>query len=327
MKWLFLVHQVQTPRSRERVKVWRAVKQVGAVLYRNSVYVLPYSPERQEDFQWLCQQIRDAKGEASIFVSEAGDAREDSALCALFVQRADEDYAALLARVERLQTRLDGATTNQQLGERARAALTRAAQQAAEALAAVQWTDFFQARSGPPVRHAMAMLTQRLSAVQPQPHSPAPVRVCRPREFRGRTWATRPQIHIDRLCSAWLIRRFIDPKAHFAFAPEGKLPAGAIPFDTFGAEFSHHGEDCTFETLLKAFQLKDRALCEMAEIVHDIDMKDGRFGRGEAGGLDLIVRALGGANSDDHDTLKTGGPLLDALYQYLATAKPKGRKG
>jgi hypothetical protein len=326
VKWLFLVHQLQSPRSRERVMVWRAVQKTGAVLYRNSVYALPHSRERLEDFQWLCQQIRDAKGEASVFVSEASDRKEDAALRRLFIQRAEENYAAVLADAEKLKTRVERARSDRRLSERLLSALATEAQQLTEALAAARRTDFFDAPKGRETRRAVDMVTQRLSAAQPQKMSQAPPRSYRTQEFQGRTWATRERIHIDRLCSAWLIRRFIDRKARFEFAPEGKLPANAIPFDVFGVEFSHHGEDCTFETLVKAFQLKDPALRALAEIVHDVDMKDGKFGRAEAAGLDMAVRALGGASRNDHETLKAGALFLDALYQHLTTAKPKGTK-
>src|SRR6185295_17180188 len=116
---------------------------------------------------------------------------------------------------------------------------------------------------------------------------PAPIQLRSTKDYQKKTWTTREGIHIDRLCSAWLIRRFIDRSAKFVFAPEKKLPANAIPFDVFGAEFSHHGEDCTFETLMKAFRIQDRALQNIAEIIHDIDLKDHKFGRVEASGLDL----------------------------------------
>src|SRR5881628_3804503 len=118
MKWLFLVHQVQTPNSRERVKIWRMTRKVGAILYRNSVYVLPYSKERLEDFQWLCQQIRDSKGEASVFVTEARDVAEDRTLRALFVRDSDEEYAALLSKAERLLERIGRAKAERRLSER-----------------------------------------------------------------------------------------------------------------------------------------------------------------------------------------------------------------
>jgi hypothetical protein len=138
-------------------------------------------------------------------------------------------------------------------------------------------------------------------------------------EFRGRTWATRPHIHIDRLCSAWLIRRFVDPKARFVFAEAEELPKHAILFDVVGAEFTHRGERCTFETLLESFRLKQRALFSMAELVHEIDLKDQKYHRPESAGLDMIVRAISDSCHNDHKTLDLGSQILDALYQKLST--------
>ena len=131
-----------------------------------------------------------------------------------------------------------------------------------------------------------------------------------------------PQIHLRPVRVSWERINISED----VFATESKLPKNAVPFDVFGVEFSHHGEDCTFETLVKVFQLKDPALRALAEIVHDIDMKDGKYGWPEAAGLDMTVRALGETSRDDHETLEAGTPLLDALYRHLATAKPKGTK-
>ena len=325
MKWLFLVHQVQTPNSRERVKVWRMTRKVGAILYRNSVYVLPYNKERLEDFQWLCQQIRDSTGEASVFVSEARDESEDRALRAIFVRDSDEEYAALLSKTERLLERIERAKTEARLSERLLKALTKETRQLADAFAEAERTDFFGAPLAKKARGALQQVTKSLVAIEPQAQSVAPPSRRDRREFQGKTWATREHIHIDRLCSAWLIRRFIDRKARFVFAPELKLPHGAVVFDVFGTEFSHHGEDCTFETLVKAFQLKDDSLNALAEIVHDIDVKDRKFARAEMAGLDLVVRALGTALRDDHKVLEAGSVILDALYKHFATGKQRGR--
>jgi hypothetical protein len=325
MKWLFLVHQVRTPNSRERVKVWRLVQKVGAVLYRNSVYVLPYNKERLEDFQWLCQQINDSKGEASVFVSETHDPQADRALRALFVRTVDEEYGVVLAKMQSLLERIARARAEHRASEGLVATLTKEAKQLSESFAEIQRVDFFDAPLLRKVRSTLDQITKQLSGIETHQAAPPPEHHQR-KEFQGKTWATRERIHIDRLCSAWLIRRFIDPKARFVFAPESRLPKNAIAFDVFGAEFSHHGENCTFETLVKSFQLKDPALSALAEIVHDVDMKDGKFGRAEAAGLDLAVRALGGASRDDHETLEAGAPLLDALYRHLATGKPKGAK-
>lgn len=318
MKWLFLLHQVRSKRSRDRVKVWRFTQKAGAVLYRNSVYVLPDSPERREDFQWLCQQIRDSQGDASVFASEANDAAEDKVLRSLFVRAAEDKYAALLSEAERLEGRVSGAQKERRLTERLLKSLAREAHKLNGALDEAARTDFFGAASARVAQTTMAELTRRLASFQPHGSQGPDLKRYRPGAFQGRTWATRAQIHIDRLCSAWLIRRFIDPRSKFVFAPESRLPKDAVLFDVFGAEFGHHGEDCTFETLLKAFGLKDASLKALAQIVHDIDLKDQKFGRAEAAGLDLVVRALGHALKDDHAVLDAGSSLLDALYKQLS---------
>ncbi len=323
MKWLFLVHQIQTPRSRERVKIWRLTKKVGAVLYRNSVYVLPFSKERLEDFQWLCQQIKDAQGEASVFVSESSAEMENRVLRDLFIRAREEDYAKLLAAIEHLQQRLQNLQEQQNLSKAALKRLTKEAKPLGDLLADIQRVDFFGATSQKKANNALDRFKSQLAAFEPPSESVAPLKHYARKNFQGKIWTTRAHIHIDRLCSAWLIRRFIDSKAKFVFAPETELPKNAIPFDVLGAEFSHHGEDCTFETLLQAFQLRDRALANMAEIVHDIDMKDQKFNRLEAAGLDTVVRALADALKDDHKILETGSGILDALYDYFSTRKRK----
>src|SRR5262249_14811881 len=133
--------------------------------------------------------------------------------------------------------------------------------------------------------------------------------------YQGKVWATRKRIHIDRIASAWLIRNFIDRKAKFVFAPEDALPKNAIVFDVFGAEFSHHGEDCTFETLLKAFGLRDPGLRALAEIIHDVDLKDNKYNRPEASGLNAVIRSLADTIRDDHQLLESGSEIFQALYR------------
>ena len=323
MKWLFLVHQIQTPRSRERVKIWRLTKKVGAVLYRNSVYVLPFSKERLEDFQWLGQQIKDAQGEASVFVSESGEANENRGLRELFLRAREEEYVKLIACVDQLSARLQSLKAQQRFSEPLLKRLHKEAKPLGEALVEIQRVDFFGAPSAKKASRALEQLKSQLTACEPPPESLPPLQRYARKNFQGKIWTTREHIHIDRLSSAWLIRRFIDPKAKFIFAPEAGLPKNAIPFDVLNAEFSHRGEDCTFETLLQAFQLPDQALASIAEIVHDIDMKDQKFNRSEAAGLDTVVRALAGALKDDHKILDAGSGILDALYAYFSNKKRK----
>ena len=131
---------------------------------------------------------------------------------------------------------------------------------------------------------------------------------------RGRRWVTRPRPHIDRIASAWLIRRFIDPEAQFVFVPPAEFPQDAIPFDAPGVELSHQGEDCTFETLVKRAKLRDRRLTRLAEVVHEADLRDGKFPHEEARGIDVAVRALLAASPDDHQVLTQGLALFEGLY-------------
>ena len=122
---------------------------------------------------------------------------------------------------------------------------------------------------------------------------------------------------MDRIASAWLIKRFIDAGAEFLFAPAEDLPADAIAFDVAGAEFGHHGEDCTFETLLRRSGLRDRKLSAIAEIVHEADLRDQKYARDEARGLDLALRGLLSAIKDDHEALAYGMTLFDGLYATI----------
>lgn len=138
-------------------------------------------------------------------------------------------------------------------------------------------------------------------------------------EYQGRLWVTRPNLHIDRLASAWLIKRFIDGRPRFSFAADGQTIEWGIAFDMFGAELTHHGEDCTFETMIKRFGLDgDRALRELAEIVHDIDLKDDKFNRHEATGLNAVVSGLGELLKDDRKLIRQSGVVFDGLYALLS---------
>lgn len=318
MKWLFLVHQVQTPNSRERVRVWRLTKKVGTILYRNSVYVLPYSKERLEDFHWLCQEIRDSKGEASVFVSEAGDANEDRVLKQLFIQARTKEYGELEKREQQFVGRFRQARETPSLTVSQVKALEKGLKQLEETFQEIRRVDFFRYPSADKIQKRLKYL--RLSLAEAQPRKDAIHKIAHHSrsEFRGKTWATRVHIHIDRLCSAWLIKRFIDPKARFVFAPEEKLPKNAILFDVFGGEFTHTGDRCTFETLLESFRFKEKALLSIAELVHEIDLKDQKYNRPESSGFDMVVRAISDSLRNDQQTLDLGFQFLDALYQKFS---------
>jgi len=135
---------------------------------------------------------------------------------------------------------------------------------------------------------------------------------------RGRTWVTRPDVHVDRIASAWLIRRFIDPKARFAFAPEERVPPAAVPFDMFQGGFGHRGDNCTFETLQNDFRIRDRKVKLISEAIHDADLADDKFGRKEGYGIDEVLKGWTRQGIPDQELLDRGMQLIEGLYHSLA---------
>lgn len=139
-------------------------------------------------------------------------------------------------------------------------------------------------------------------------------------------WATRAGIHIDRAACAWLIRRHVDERAKFTFVTDpGDIPAGATAFDIPGAELSHHGGDCSFETILRRYDLTDPVLWKIAAIVHEADLDDERYDAPEAPGLDMALRGLS-MTRGDHDILRITGPVFDGIYEYCKRTILLGRE-
>ena len=145
-------------------------------------------------------------------------------------------------------------------------------------------------------------------------------------ELRGKTWVTRPGVKIDRMASAWFIRRFVDPKARFRFADEkADRRAGEIRFDMVGGEFTHEEDRCTFETLVRRVGLPDKGVRAIADIVHDLDLKDSKFDRAEAAGVRIMLDGLMARTESDEERIERALPLFDDLHEALG--KPQSRKG
>ncbi|MGE5430920.1 MAG: chromate resistance protein ChrB domain-containing protein [Syntrophomonadaceae bacterium] len=323
MKWLFLVHELQGLKSRDRVRIWRNTKKAGAILFRDSAYVLPYSKESLESFQWILSEIKGAKGQGSIFISQSTGGKEDDELKNIFIKTADAEYGRLLERRDNLLMRFEHLQKSSHLSEKILRGLKKELAQLTDQFEETFATDYFNSPMAQKVKQELAILNINLTSKIPTDSAAKPLIKYYTKDFQRKKWATRKNIHIDRLCSAWLIKRFIDINASFEFAPENLLPKDAIYFDVFGCQFGHRGEDCTFETLLKSFQIKDKVLCNISEIVHDIDLKDMKFNRSETKGIDSIVRSLSGFLHDDHKVCEIGFLLLDGFYHHIKTARNK----
>ena len=298
LRWLLLFHQLPPKPAYLRVKIWRRLQGIGAIALKNSVYALPASTEALEDLQWLRREIVEGGGEASICEARLVDGITDGEARALFLAARDADYAEILDEARQLDTGADDV----------RGRLARLRRRFAE----VRRIDFFGSEGREATEGLLSDLERRLGGgPMPMPNALG--------ELTERVWVTRRGVQVDRIASAWLIRRFIDPKARFKFvAPQGYVPqADELRFDTFDGEFTHEGDRCTFEVLTLRLGRDDLALTALAEIVHDIDLKDGKFGRPEASGLALAFSGIAAGDSTDEVRLEKGGALLDGLYRHF----------
>ena len=301
-RWLLLLLSLPTRPSSLRVRAWRRLRVLGAVPLRSSAYLLPDSADRYEQFQWLAQEIQRDGGEATLLRVDRIENMQQPEVVRLFQDARNQDYAGLAERYRKLLK-----------GRRPR--LTEEMGRLARELGRIGEIDFFEAPARLEVERARDAVEARTTSGRARPAGAAP-----PLDLaalKGRRWVTRPRPHVDRIASAWLIKRFVDPDAEFAFAPADQVPGDAIPFDMAGVELGHQGEDCTFETLLRRTGIRDRKLAILAEIVHEADIKDGKFAREEARGIDLVLRGLLSAIKDDHEALAQGLTLFDGLYATM----------
>jgi hypothetical protein len=313
MRWLALLMTLPPTPTRHRVGVWRKLQRMGAVRLRGAGWILPETPETTELFQWLVQEIQSFRGEVTLLRVDRVETMKDEELAALFHRARGAEYQAVVQGCREVLGQVD----RYRASHRGSIAQLRAKLDGLKReVDRVDAIDYLKSPAGQRARALWETTAKRLRALETR--SPA-VGARRPGALppRGSTWVTRPRPHIDRIASAWLIKRFGDPDAVFAFADAADAARKGVPFDVLGAEFGHHGEDCTFETLVKRFGLKDRRVKLIAEIVHEADLHDGKFTRDESTGVDLAIRALAEATGDDHDLLERGMAIFDGLYTVL----------
>ena len=298
--WLLLLFSLPTNRNTERVAVWRRLKKMGAVQIKTSTYLLPDEPAQYEQFQWLAKQIRDYGGDSTLVRAQEIEGLTREKVISLFNAARDKEYADLRKALQGFISR-----RRKSDAEFAAAELERLTKQFRE----LRQIDFFDSPRG----HDVAMLLRRAEG----PRRLAKLQTLDVRQYRGKTWLTRPRPEIDRVGSAWLISKFIDPQAKFVFAPTAQALPEAIPFDMLDAEFSHHGNCCTFETLAKRFAIADKAVAKIGEMIHDADLDDARFQRVECVGIDRVLKGWAKEGVPDDEILRRGFKCFDALYAFL----------
>jgi hypothetical protein len=302
LTWLLLLLRLPATHKAERVAIWRKLKKSGATQIQTSTYVLPDEPARYELFQWLTQEIRSAGGDATLVRAREIEGLPNEKLIELFNTARAKEYATLRESLRRVMNHRRKTRSSPAVGDK----LDRVRKQFRE----IRQTDFFNC----PRAQDVEMLLRRMEGTQPGEASVSKVAT---RDYRGKTWVTRPRPEIDRAGSAWLIRKFIDPKAKFIFAKRVPANSRAVSFDMLDAEFSHHGEDCTFETLLKRFRIQDKAARKIAEMIHDADLDDDKFERAECIGIDRVLKGWAREGISDQEILRRGLQCFDGLYAFL----------
>ena len=310
-RWLILVHQLPAHPSNLRVRVWRRLQQVGAVVLRNSLYVLPATDEAREDFNWVREEIQASGGQVSVLEAAAVDGATDAELIQQFRSQRSADYEALAVEI-----RTAGGVLAKRKRPVAPAARERMLQALRERYVAIQARDYFGAAGRPLVEQAFRDLEH---AGRPA-IAAAAAKTLKAANFRRRRWVTRLRPGIDRIACAWLIRRFIDAEARFAFvASADAVRPGDLPFDMPDVEFGHHGPHCSFETFVERFGLRDPAVAAISRVVHDLDLKESRFGMPECAAVGRLVDGLRATYADDTQLLEQGIAFMEALYRSFAS--------
>lgn len=322
-RWLVLVYQFPKGPDSRRVKIWRRLQRIGAVAIKNSVYILPMNDQSQEDFQWLLQELKSSGADGSILESRFVDGMSDQQVRDLFNAARESDYRALAEEIENAIAALppEDDIDDQQSLDHARQALGRARKRIAE----IEAIDFFGAEGHDALEAAMRTLDHRTSHQHEDATKGEESMVdATLGDLRGRVWVTRRGVRVDRIASAWLIRRWIDPDARFKFiVGKGYTPDDdqELRFDMFEAEFTHEGDLCTFEVLARLARKDDTALQCIGEIVHDIDLKDGKFSRPETEGVANLLSGIVAGTEDDERRIERGSAMFEDLYRFFSQAK------
>src|SRR5215475_14134202 len=299
LAWLLLLVRLPATHSTERVAIWRKLKKSGAIQIQTSTYILPNDPPRYEIFQWLTQHIRDAGGDATLVRAKEIDGFSNDRLIELFNAARAKEYASLREMLRPFMAR--STRTSNSDGR-----LDRIRKQFRE----IRETDFFDS----PKARDLETVLRKLEETQPRSKTQSKLER---RDFRDKVWLTRPRPEIDRVGSAWLIQKFIDPKAKFGFAVKRSPNRRAFTFDMLDGDFSHDGDDCTFETLIRRFGIEDKAVRKIAEMIHDADLDDDKFQRKECIGIDRILKGWAKQGLPDKEILRRGFECFDALYSFL----------
>lgn len=315
-EWLLIFYSVPSNPVSNRMMIWRKLSKVGAVQLKGAVYILPATEEHEEFLQWLIDEVKTMGGDGAFVRTDEIRTMADADIRRLFIAQADEEYSRLEKALNVLERKIQSIRqgTKSEEGKH----LADQVAKFTKEFEGVAKRDFYNSSTGLAMRKRIQAVEAGLrDAGKKAPAEAASIMSRLTQDYQGKIWATRKNPFVDRMASAWLIRRFIDPKASFIFFDEhniGSLDNTTVAFDVRGAEFTHVGDLCTFEVLIKSFAIKDKAVKKIAEIVHDLDVKDEKYAKLETAGVEEILIGLRKASKDDSAALEQGIKVFEMLY-------------
>ncbi len=315
--WLLFFYSVPSKPVSNRMKIWRKLSKAGAVQIKGAVYILPMSEEHYEFFQWLVAEVSQMGGEAAFTRVEAIDSMKDQEIVDIFIAHKDTEYQVISESLEDIETKVNSIKK----GSRSQnlKALSDQIAKLSKSYDETLKTDFFSSKTGSAILSRFNVLNAIMKGFAGASPEPKAVSVPSRRidDYQAKIWISRKRPFVDRMASAWLIRRFIDKNATFRLADEKELANSGgkeITFDVSGGMFTHAGDLCTFEVLVKAFGLKEKAVRKIAEIVHELDVKDDKYSNAESPGLEDILSGLRKSVKDDTELLEKGMSVFEMLY-------------
>ena len=316
LEWLVFFYSVPAKPAGCRVKIWRKLSKAGAVQFKGSVYILPHNEVNHEFFLWLSNEVESMNGEAAFLRGEKFETAKEQEIIDLFNRQRDKEYR----EIEKCADSIEGIVSSFKKGTKVQkeTKLKERFSRLVRNFEEIQRTDFFMSEVGLKLKHEIIVLEKEMRKAAASETKPAvTVRVQNKKDYQGRTWVTRKKPFVDRIASAWLIKGFIDKKAGFDFIDESEMESlkdGAVTFDVGGGDFTHVGDMCTFEVLLKSFRIRDRALKKISEIVHQIDLRDDRFLIPESKGIEEVLAGIRKTGRSDPEILEKGMGVFEMLY-------------
>jgi hypothetical protein len=316
-EWLLIFYSVPSHPVSGRMKIWRKLVRSGAVQLKGAVYIIPATDEHQELFQWLIGEVRSLGGDGAFARSSAIETMSDDEVREQFLRQTGEEYRSLEKAVSSLEQKVQSIRKGTKLQDRS--PLIDQLARATRDFEDIRKRDFFSSAAGEALNKRLQQLQSGLKGLDKGGSvEVAAVSPKRADKYQDRVWITRKKPFVDRMASAWLIKRFIDPNATFKFIEERELNAGktdGVAFDLRNGEFTHVGDLCTFEVLVKAFGIRDKAVKQIAGIVHDLDVKDEKYGNTGTAGVEEILTGIRKTGKNDIDTLERGMAVFEMLYQ------------